>query len=300
MKTIKSICLLLTLVLLASCGDTQKEKEVVKAVQKNIGLQMYSLRGPIGDEAIGVDQMIKAIGEMGYKYVETASYWEGTIYGMAPEDFKAKCDAAGFFPVSCHVGKDLGSEPLNPNWDEIWAWWDQCIATHKAAGLKYLVTPSMPTPETLEGLKAYCDYYNAIGERCLEHGLKFGYHNHAFEFEKVYEDGTVMYDYMVKNTDPAKVFFELDVYWSNMGRRAPVELFEQYPNRFEILHVKDRKELGESGFVGFDAIFNNIEKAGTKYLIVEVENYNMQPVESVKKSLEYLNNAAFVKEDYSK
>jgi len=155
-------------------------------------------------------------------------------------------------------------------------------------------------PETLEGLQAYCDYFNKIGEKCNAAGLKFGYHNHSHEFEKKYSDGSVMYDYMVTHTDPSKVFFEMDVYWTMMGRRSPVELFKKYPGRFTILHIKDEKELGESGMVGFDAIFNNIKIAGAKYLIVEVERYNLPPIESVKASLDYLNNAPFVKADYSK
>jgi sugar phosphate isomerase/epimerase len=158
----------------------------------------------------------------------------------------------------------------------------------------------MPTPETIEDLQAYCDYYNKIGEKCVAAGLMFGYHNHSFEFEKKYPDGTVMYDYMLSHTDPAKVFFEMDVYWVVMGRRSPVDVIKKNPGRFIVLHIKDFKELGESGMVGFDAIFKNVETAATKYLIVEVEKYDFPPVESVKVSLDYLNNAPFVKNDYSK
>ena len=104
---------------------------------------------------------------------------------------------------------------------------------------------------------------------------------------------------MLRNTDPAKVFFEMDVYWAIVGRRAPVELFEEYPGRFEVLHIKDSKELGRSGFVGFDAIFNHLDLAKTKYLIVEVERYNLSPIESVKESLDYLNKSDFVKVNYA-
>ena len=302
MRTLKTICLLLCVILCASCGGTENE---VKVLQKNVGLQMYSLRADINNEAIGIDSIINVIGAMGYKYVETASYSDGQIYGMDPVTFKQKCEAAGFYPLSCHVGRDLGKNPQDQDidWDAIWAWWDLCIQTHKDAGMKYIVTPSMPTPDTLEGLQVYCDYYNAIGEKCRAAGMKFGYHNHAFEIEKVYrneETRITMYDYMLQNTNPDNVFFQLDVYWSVMGRRSPVDLFKKYPGRFEVLHIKDDKELGESGMLGFDAIFKNLDKAGTKYLIVEVESYNFTPIESVKRSLDYLNNAEFVKEDYSK
>jgi sugar phosphate isomerase/epimerase len=292
MKTLKVICLFLVVTLSISC---KTEKKPVESLEKNIGLQLYSLRDDIGKDSENIDAVIQQVGEMGYKYVETASYWDGLIYGLSPEEFKAKIEAAGLFAVSCHVRKDMEADM-----EAVWAWWDKCIATHKAAGMNYIVTPSMPTPETVEGLKAICDYYNQIGEKCAAAGLKFGYHNHAYEFEKVYDDGTVMYDYMVQNTDPEKVFFELDVYWCQKGGRLASDLFETYKGRFTALHIKDEAELGESGYLNFENLFNNIDKSGAKYLIVEVERYNLAPAESVKQSLDYLNKAAFVKNDYSK
>jgi len=297
MKTIQSILVLFALILMVSCGSSDK---AVESSGKNIGLQMYSLRDAINNEDIGVDSIITAIGAMGYKYVETAGYWNGTIYGMTPEEFKAKCEAAGLSVLSAHVSRSLADNPADTNWEDTWTWWDQCIATSKAAGMKYIVIPSMPTPQTVEDLQAYCDYYNAIGAKCNEAGMKFGYHNHAFEFEKVYDDGSVMYDYMMQNTDPEKVFFQLDVFWSQKGNRPASELFTTYPGRFEVLHIKDEAELGESGYMDFEDVFKNTDQAGTKYLIVEVERYNMNPIESVSQSLDYLNAAEFVKADYSK
>jgi len=295
MKTLKLIFALLVFAIVLP-GFTQINKAVA---QKNIGLQLYSLRGEIGKNFENMDEIISKVAEMGYKYVETANYANGRIYGMTPEEFKAKLAAKGMFALSSHTGRNLAGEVSQTNWDETWAWWDQCIADHKAAGMKYIITASMPIPKTLEDLKVYCDYYNKIGEKCNAAGLKFGFHNHAIEFETRYER-TVMYDYMVENTDPDKVFFELDVYWAVMGKRSPVEVFNKFPGRFDVLHVKDQKELGESGMVGFDAIFKNLEISGAKYLIVEVERYDLPRYESVKASLDYLNKAAFVKNDYSK
>ena len=297
MKTINFLIVLLVTASLSACCCQNKSCEQPEKTDKSIGLQLYSLRDDIHAD---FNKTIADIGEMGYKQVEAAGYGDGKFYGLSPEEFKAAIEGAGMIAISSHTGRDLGQDANNPKWDEIWAWWDQCIAAHKAAGMKYIVTPGMPTPQTKTELQAYCDYYNQIGERCNAAGLKFGYHNHSFEFEKKYEDGTVFYEYMVENTDPAKVFFQLDVYWAVIARRSPVDLFEKYPNRFELLHIKDDKELGASGMVGFDAIFNNIDKAGTKYLIVEVEKYSYIPKESIQKSLDYLLEAPFVKADYSK
>jgi sugar phosphate isomerase/epimerase len=156
----------------------------------------------------------------------------------------------------------------------------------------------MEIPKTLKDLQAYCEYYNEIGKKCKENGMSFGYHNHAHEFRKV--EDNVMYDYMIENTNPEYVFFEMDVYWVVRGGQSPVDYFNKYKNRFTLLHIKDNKELGQSGMVGFDAIFNNTDAAGVKHLIVEVEQYNFAPDESVKKSLDYLLNCPLVKESYDK
>ena len=91
----------------------------------------------------------------------------------------------------------------------------------------------------------------------------------------------------------------MDVYWVVRGGQSPVEYFKQYPGRFEVLHIKDHKELGQSGMVGFDAIFNNAEVAGTSYLVVEVERYNYTPLESVSMSLDYLLRLPEVKPTYN-
>lgn len=296
MKNVKT---LISLVILANLVAFQpvNAAEVAKKADKNIGLQLYSLRD---DFKVDFDQTITAIGQMGYKFVEAASYNDGKFYGMNPKEFSKKVKKAGMIALSSHTNKPLPIDKMESiNWDEIWQWWDQAIDAHKAAGMKYLIVPSMPKKfNDLKTLKAYCDYYNQIGQKCKDKGLRFGYHNHAFEFVKV--EDQLMYDYMLQNTDPSLVFFQMDVYWVVKGGYSPVEYFEQYPGRFEVLHIKDHKELGESGMVGFDAIFKHIDKSGAKYLVVEVERYNYEPKVSVQKSLDYLLAAPFVKKDYSK
>ena len=110
-----------------------------------------------------------------------------------------------------------------------------------------------------------------------------------------------MYDYMLENTDPDKVFFQMDVYWTKQGGYDPVEYFNNYPNRFKLLHIKDEKELGGSDSVmDFDNLFKNIDQSGVEYLIVEVEHYNFEPLESIKMSIDCLLNNENVKAKYSK
>lgn len=285
------------LFLMASCNNTNVEPKNTANEAKDIALQLYSLRDEIKTDYAGV---IKKVGEMGYTAVEAAGYDAGKFYGRTPEEFKADVEAAGMKVLSSHTGKALSDEALaKKDFTENMLWWDEAIKAHKAAGMQYIVTPWMPVPGTLADLQTYCEYYNEIGKKCKENGMLFGYHNHDFELNNKIED-KVMLDYMLENTNPEYVFFEMDVYWIVRGQNSPVDYFNKYKNRFTLLHIKDNKELGQSGMVGFDAIFNNTDAAGVKHLIVEVEHYNFTPAESVKKSLEYLQNCPLVKTSYSK
>ena len=277
-----------------NCTQGQKKEEVTEG-KKDIYLQLYSVRDDIKADYAGT---IAKVAEIGYTGVEAAGYSDGQFYGMAPADFKKSIEDAGMEVLSSHAGRSLAEPAADTNWEETWAWWDTAIQAHKDAGMKYLVVAWIPTPKTLADLQAYCDYFNQIGEKCNAAGLRFGYHNHNFEFTEV--EGEVMYDYMLKNTDADKVFFQMDVYWVGEGGKNPVDYFNNYPGRFELLHIKDELELGKSGKVDFESIYNNAEKSGAKFMVVEVERYTGTPFEGVKESYDYLNNAAFVKESYAK
>ncbi len=296
-KTILLMALFVSALSLASCTQGQKNNNAADADsavgKKDIYLQLYSVRDDI---SANYQATIDSVAKMGYTGVEAAGYNDGQFYGMSPADFKKSIEDAGMEVLSSHTGRPLADNPGETNWDETWAWWATAIQAHKDAGMKYIVTPWMPTPKTLADLKAYCDYYNQIGEKCNAAGMRYGYHNHNFEFTEI--EGELMYDYMLKNTDPSKVFFQMDVYWVVEGGKDPVDYFNTYPDRFEHLHIKDETELGRSGKVNFENIFNNINKSGAKYLIVEVERYTGTPFEGVKESYNYLNDAAFVEDSY--
>jgi len=130
---------------------------------------------------------------------------------------------------------------------------------------------------------------------CNAKGIRFGYHNHDGEFNNLINDEIVRYDYMLQNTDPDKVFFQLDLYWIQVGGKDAVDYFNRYPGRFIQWHVKDEKELGESGMMDFEPIFAAAEVSGMKYIIVEVEKYNFPPLESVALSHQFLMEADYVK-----
>lgn len=260
-----------------------------KVSKKEIGIQLYSVRDAMKTDVVGT---IERLGAMGYQTVETAGYADGKLYGMDPVEFKALVEKNKMKVISAHCG---GPVPSIENWDKTMEWWDTCIDANKAAGVSYIVKPSMSKMayESLAGLKMYCDLLNAVGEKCNAKGIKFGYHNHSGEFKDL--EGQTIYDFMLKNTDPKLVFFQLDLYWIAEGGKEATDYFDMYPGRFLSYHVKDEKELGESGKMDFEPAFKMANKSGMKYYIVEVERYNFNPIVSVQKSLEFLQNASYTK-----
>lgn len=257
--------------------------------EKFIGLQLWSVKGEMKKDVAGT---LQAVGDMGYKFVETAGYGDGKIYGLDPVEFKKLCKKSGLQFLGAHTGQDV---PTKEKWDETMLWWDTCIAAHKAAGVKWIVQPWMGKTgyESLDGLKKYCEYFNAVGEKCNAAGIRFGYHNHDKEFTTEFE-GKPVYDWMLELTDSKKVMFQLDLYWIDHGGKDALNYFDKYSGRFELWHIKDEKELGESGKMDFKSSFAKRKKSGAKYGIVEVERYNFDPLVSVEKSLEYLKAQDYV------
>ncbi|WP_333627141.1 sugar phosphate isomerase/epimerase [Sphingobacterium siyangense] len=269
-----------------------------KAAKKEIGLQLYSVREEIGKNS-NFDQILQKISALGYTGVEAAGYKDGKLYNLSPQEFKAKVEKAGMKVISSHATKTLSDKELaSGDFTESLKWWDECIATHKAAGMKYIVTPWMDVPKTLKDLETQCRYLDAVGAKCRQQGIVYGYHNHSHEFRKV--EDKVMYDYMIEHTNPENVFFEMDVYWAVMGQVSPVDYFNKYAGRFKALHIKDHREIGQSGMVGFDAIFNNSKVAGLQYIFVELEETRNDIYTGLQQSIDYLKKASFVKPSYLK
>jgi sugar phosphate isomerase/epimerase len=274
---------------MVSCTSKPKQPAEQKSPEKFIGLQLWSVRDSMKNVAATID----SIGKIGYKFVETAGYGDGKIYGLDPVEFKNLCEQNGLQFLGAHTGQDV---PTAEKWAETMAWWDTCIAAHKAAGAKWIVQPWMGGTgyESLDGLKKYCEYFNAVGEKCNAAGIRFGYHNHDKELSTVLE-GKPIYDWMLELTDSTKVMFEMDLYWVVVGGANPVDYFNKYPGRFELWHIKDKAEIGGTGtMMNFAPIFAERAKAGAKYGIVEVEEYNFSQIESSRKSLEFLKAAEYV------
>ena len=249
---------------------------------RSIGLQLYSLR-EYSQTREDFIEVVKRVAKIGYKVVEPAG-----LHDMKPAEFRALLDDLGLEMVSTHSPWAHNPEECTRLIDELGEMrLDKCVCGYGPKDF-----------EDLDAIKRTADNTNAMLEIFNKAGITLFQHNHAFEFQKV--EGEPMLEYMIQHTDPRYVFYQMDVYWTVMGQASPVDLFHKYPGRFKMLHIKDLREIGQSGMVGFDAIFRNAATAGVEQIVVEVEQYSYDVEKSVRLSLEYLLEAPFVKASYSK
>jgi len=228
-----------------------------KTPHKIIGLQLYSLRDAMQKN---VPATLKKTAKMGYQTLETAGYDAGKLYGYSPAEFRKMCEDLGMQVMGAHVGRKYTKETDA----EVMEWWKEALDAQAEAGCSYVVQPWFELGNTLDDIKLYCDYFNRVGAEAKKRGMRFGFHNHNKEFEK--REGEVIYDYLIANTDPTNVMFELDVYWAQKGGVNPVDYIQKYGGRIPLLHIKDEEAIGESGTMDFQSIFEAAYNSGMAVL----------------------------------
>lgn len=251
------------------------------------GIQLYSLREYIGQDAKGV---LAKVAKAGYQEVETYGYSpDKHFWGLKPTEFKAVLAANGLTTPSGHY--DLSGYLRDG--DE--ALLNTTIEAAKACGQQYLIVPYLDEKlrATPADFRAVAAKLNQAGTRCKAAGLRLGYHNHDFEFKPI--GGTTLYDVMLKETDPALVDFEMDIYWVVRAGQDPIKLMQAHPKRFPLWHIKDmdkakaelNTEIG-AGSIDYRKIMTYASTAGLKHAIMEQENFAMDAYQSIAQSAAYM------------
>lgn len=256
-----------------------KALKAAMPAKPDIGIQLYTVRDELQKDFKGTLRSLKRIG---YSWLEAAGYEDGKFYGLEPVEFKKIVDGMGMKVISSHAMFNADQQK-------------KAIAAHVALGVEYLVFPGFPVAEhkTRDDFMAAAARLNALGEACNKAGIKFGYHNHDFEFVRF--DDTTGYDILVRSTDKKKVIFEADIYWMTYAGKDPLNYFNMYPGRFELWHVKDMKNTPDKGFtevgagiIPYKEYFQYQGLAGMKYFFVEQDECEIDPVESAAISFENL------------
>lgn len=250
---------------------------------KNIGLQLYTLRDVIGQDPKGV---LTKVAGYGYKDLEAYSYKDGKIFGMDYAEFNKFVNGLGMRVTSGHYGLDQIKGDT----------WQKAVDDAKKNGQEFMVMPYIKEPDrqTIDAYKVICADLNKAGEVCTNAGVRFQYHNHAFEFQPI--EGQVPYDVMLKELDPKKVGMELDLFWTINAGQDPLALFTKHPGLFEQWHVKDMTTTDRNknanvgtGSIDFKRIFAQAKQAGLKRWYVEHDTFpGTTSLESAEADAKYL------------
>ena len=192
-----------------------------------LGIQLYSVRNTIKEEPL---KTLEKLSQIGYHYVEAANHNaavdDGVGFGMPAKELRAILDDLGLQIVGCHIN------PLRL--DRLPAVLDYHVEVgNKQIGCDIEFFPL----NDLDYVLRRCELFNAVGKMCKERGMRYYYHNHYMEFQKI--GGKPIYDIIMENTDPELVFAELDTYWAYRGGFDAVELIRKYKDRLVLLHQKD-------------------------------------------------------------
>ena len=266
-------------------------------VLDHLGVALYTVRDQMQADAAGT---LKAIADLGYRYVET-----GLVPALGPALKAAGLkQASAYAPTYLVTGNRKAWTGAGEMLPESYTW-NQAIDEAKAQGLEYLVIVYLMKAER-GGLDVYKDQAARLakaGEACRKAGLGLAYHPHAFEYEMI--DGVRPIELLLKETPKEALGLELDTFWSSIAGVDPVKMVQTYTGRVPLVHLKDKakgtpvqydegkvpheafKETGR-GEVDFGAFLPAAAKAGVKYYYVEQDYSAGSPLDSLRTSRQAL------------
>lgn len=264
---------------LSQPGEAQKSTALYTAP---LGIELYTFRKSF---PIDPGKTLDTVKMLGFTELE------GGPGRLSPEEFKKLCDERGINIIA-----------TGANYDELIK--DAAAVAHRAKllGADYIMCAWIPHKGelTFDDAKKAVDVFNDAGKVLKDSGITFCYHAHGYEFQP-YKDGALL-DYIIQNTNPKNVSFEMDIFWIQFGGGDPVTLLKKYGNRWKLMHLKDIREgtvknltggteaendvaLG-AGEVDIAAILKEAKKVGIRHYFIEDES-NLE-MEHVPQSIIYL------------
>lgn len=283
---------------IAAAGATFFSSNLFAAAKKGelTGIQLYSIREDMNKDPLGT---LTQLSKMGYKHVEHASYNNRKFYGWSATEFKKLLNDLGMTMPSGHTV--MSSKHWDASKKDFTDAWKYTVEDAAAAGQLFVISPSMETNtrRDLNALKGFMEVFNKSGELCQKYGMKFGYHNHDFEFSEKLGDKT-LFDIILGETDPKLVMQQLDIGNMINGGAKALDIMQKYPGRFESMHVKAEIE-SKAGHEKYESTILNVgivpvkeiidlgRKWGTKHFIIEQESYQGKPpLDCMKENIEIM------------
>jgi len=281
-----AIALAGTAVISNSLFCAQKQRSIT-------GLQLYSIRDDMSQNPLG---SLEQLAEMGYKYIEHANYVDRKFYGYSPTECRNVLKDLDLKMISGHTVME------KQHWDDARKdfsdSWKFTVDDAAILGQQYVVSPWIDESvrKSYDEFRQWMDIFNKCGELCKKNGMKFGYHNHDFEFsEKL--NGEKLFDIIMNNIDPDLVVVQLDIGNLYGGGAVALAVVSQYSGRFENVHAKDVIKVNDDGQYESTIIGEGVanvrevldlatKTGGGQVIIIEQEAYQGKtPMECAKVNL---------------
>jgi sugar phosphate isomerase/epimerase len=246
------------------------------------GVQLYMVRRQAATDLAAV---LRAIHQVGYTQIELCPI---AYTHPAPELRRIVADS-GLHTASAHFD---------------YAGLESKIDYARQLGLEYMVCPMIPKEQwtSLEGFREAAAKFNTWGKSIQNAGMTFAFHNHDYEFKP--QSGTTGFAELMKQTDPALVKLEFDMYWLVQAGRDPYAMLTRYANRTSLIHLKDRTpnaptsynieptsghftELGK-GTIAWTPLLAQARQQGIRYAFLDQDETSIPVLESLKVSYSYL------------
>ena len=250
-----------------------------------VGVQLYTVRTVLPKHPL---ETLRAIEQIGYREVECTADGLDAIWPSLKQ--------TSLTPVSVHLDQRFFiHEPAKL---------PAALEDAKKHGFEYVVCPWIDPRDRggVEMIRKLGDTLNTAGELARKSGMRLCYHNHAFEYQPT-ADGRLL-DVLMKSTDPKLVSLELDVMWARVAGADPVAVLKQYGERIPLVHLKNvatgtPQRFNEmiprtafhdlsDGAVDIPAVIRAAKQAGVKHYFVEQDETPGDPIESLRKSFQYL------------
>lgn len=271
-----------------------------------IGVQLYTVAAELRKD---LDGTLSKLAEIGFRLVESATF----SASLSAAQLRAALDKVGLSCQSVHYGLPQLQSSLRKTIDDMhtlgakfavcptpWVADPSRLAAAMKGNSQEVGFARFLSSMTLDDWRWNAEHFNKVGEAMKKEGLQFAYHNHSFEFRVI--DGKILFDELLALTDPDLVKIELDCGWVANAGHSPAGYIDRFPDRIQLLHVKDIQKRQANGF-GFDiqgihmgggtvdwpAVFAAAKRAGVKGYFVEQENPFPAPVfDELKASYDYL------------
>jgi len=226
-----------------------------------LGAQFFTLREK-NKTPEGLYRSFAEVKKIGYQVVQMSA-----ICQIEAEKLKAYSDEFEL-PITC----------THSAYDRIVNDTDALIKEHITYGCPVIGIGSMPNEfrGSIEGARKFLEIMKDPMKKIEAAGLRFAYHNHAFEFDDL--GGVCSYDILMEEAPTLN--FILDTYWFKYAGRSYLDYIKLMGNeRLTNVHFKDMKTepkgdicpCGE-GTIDFGPVVKLCDELAIPYALVEQDN----------------------------